>query len=140
MATLTTQIFETITIGGNKKNTSYTNTINNVNYTDNRIMSVQSGSITGIVSFNAVSNTGTFPTGSFVYGRFSNVGSVPIQLYVSSSTDSVGFLISPGSSYMLSTTDVSYNTTSSFTFTNIVDVKAESTENNGTLEYFIATT
>jgi hypothetical protein len=140
MATLTTQIFEIITIGGNNKNTSYTNTIYNVNYTDNRIMNIQSGSITGIVSFNAISNTGTFPSSSFVYGRFSNVGNVPIQLYVSSSTVDTSFAISPGSSYMLSTTEVAQNTTSSFTFDNIVDIKAEPSGSYGVLEYFIATT
>jgi hypothetical protein len=140
MATLTTQIFEIITIGDNKKNASYTNTINNVNYTDSRVMSVQTGSLTGIVSFDSTTNTGTFPTGSFVYGRFSNVGNTYIQLYVSSSTNDTSFLLSPGGSYMLSTTEIAQNPTSSFTFTNIVDVKAVSSGSSGTLEYFIATT
>jgi hypothetical protein len=140
MATLTTQIFEIINIGGNNKNTTHTNVTYDVNYTDNRIMHLQSGSVTGIVSFNETTNTGTFPTGSFVYGRFTNVGNVPIQLYVSSSTVDVSFLISKGNSYMLSTTQTSTHPNTSFTFTDITDIKAEPSGNVGVLEYFIATT
>jgi len=42
MATLTTQIFEILTLNGDDVGSSVSNTINGINYVDNRFMSVPS--------------------------------------------------------------------------------------------------
>jgi hypothetical protein len=140
MATLTTQIFEVLTLNGVDVGSSYTNTINGINYADNRSMNLPSGSTTDIASFSANPGAGTFATGSFKYGRFTNLGSVPIKLYVSASTLNTSFLISTGSSFVLSTTKITGSSDNNFTFENIASLKAEPSGSAGSLEYFIATT
>ena len=140
MATLTTQVFEILTLNGVDVGSSYTNTITGINYADNRSMNLPSGSTTGIAEFSANPGAGTFATGSFKYGRFTNIGLSPIKLYVSSSTLNTSFLISTGSSFMLSTTKITGSTDTSFTFENIASINAEPSGSAGALEYFIATT
>jgi len=140
MATLTTQVFEILTLNGVDVGSSYTNTITGINYADNRSMNLPSGSNTGIADFSANPGAGTFSTGSFKYGRFTNIGSTSIKLYVSASTLNTSFLISTGSSFMLSTTKTTGSNDSSFTFENIASISAEPSGSNGALEYFIATT
>ena len=140
MATLTTQIYEILTLNGVDVGSSYSNTINDINYADNRSMNLPSGSITEIAKFSSTPGAGTFSTGSFQYGRFTNSGITPIKLYVSASTFNTSFLISTGSSFMLSTTKATGSTDNSFTFENIVSLKAEPSGSIGALEYFITTT
>ncbi len=140
MATLTTQVFEILTLNGVDVGSSYTNTINGINYADNRSMNLVSGSTTSIANFSSNPGAGTFSTSSFRYGRFTNIGGSPIKFYVSASTLNTSFLISTGSSFVLSTTQVTGSTDNSFTLENISSLKAEPSGSSGALEYFIATT
>jgi hypothetical protein len=103
-------------------------------------MNLPSGSTTGIANFSANPGAGTFATGSFKYGRFTNTGTVPIKLHVVSSTINTSFLISTGSSFTLSTTKISGSAGSSFTFEDITNLNAEPSGSAGSLEYYIATT
>jgi hypothetical protein len=140
MATLNVKITETLVIDGNNVGSTTTQSIDGINYSDSRRMNLPSGSTTGIVNFAANPSAGTFATGSFRYGRFTNIGSVSVKLYVSSSTVDTSFLISSGSSFTLSTTKITGSFDSSFTFENISSINAEPSGSAGTLEYFIATT
>lgn len=140
MATLTTQIYEILTLNGVNVGSSYVNTINGINYSDSRTMSLPSGSETGIANFSATPGAGTFGTSSFQYGRFTNIGITPIKLHISASTSNISFLITTGSSFMLSSTSITGSVDHNFTFTNISSISAEPSGSIGALEYFIATT
>ena len=51
MATFTSQIFEILTLNGDNVGSSVTQTINNINYVDNRILSIPTGSVTTILTY-----------------------------------------------------------------------------------------
>ena len=141
MATLTTQIYEIITLNGDNVGSSYVNTINNINYIDNRNMSCPSGSTTEIFKFSNVPGAGQFVTSSFQYGRITNLSTVPIQLYVSSSTANASFLVSTGSSFMLSTSQITGSISpSNFSLNNIHSISVAPSGAAAQIEYFIATT
>jgi hypothetical protein len=140
MATLNVKITETLVLNGTNVGSSITQSIENINFADNRSMSLPSGSTTGVANFSANPGAGTFATGSFKYGRFTNTGTVPVKLYVISPTISASFLVSTGSSFTLSTTKITGSVGSSFTFENITNINAEPSGSVGSLEYYIATT
>jgi hypothetical protein len=141
MATLTTQIFEILKLNGDDVGSSVSNTINGINYIDNRLMSIPSGSVTTIFSMDSTPGAGTFVTSSVKYVRVTNTSNtnIPIKLIVSSSTEAMSYLISTGSSYMLSTSKITGSTTS-LSFDDIKSVKVEPSGSTATLEYYIATT
>jgi hypothetical protein len=140
MAALNVKITETLVLNGTNIGSSTTQSIDGINYADNRSMSLPSGSTTGIANFSANPGAGTFSTGSFRYGRFTNIGTVPVKLYVISPTVSASFLVSTGSSFTLSTTKITGSIGSSFTFEDIININAEPSGSAGSLEYYIATT
>ena len=144
MATFTSQIFEILTLNGDNVGSSVTQTINNINYVDNRILSVPTGSITTLFSMDSVPGAGTFVTSSVKYIRVTNNSTVtPIKLIVSSSTEAMSYLISAGSSYMISTSKMTGSvsvSTSSFNFSDIQSVKAQPSGSAASIEYYIATT
>jgi len=84
---------------------------------------------------------GTFVTSSIKYVRVTNTTGtdVPIKLIVSSSTEAMSYLISTGSSYMISTSKMT-GSTSEVSFDDIQSVKIEPSGSAATLEYYIATT
>jgi hypothetical protein len=144
MATFTSQIFEILTLNGDNVGSSVTQTINNINYVDNRILSVPTGSVTTLFSMDSVPGAGTFVTSSIQYVRVTNNSTVtPIKLIVSSSTEAMSYLIATGSSYMISTSkmtgSVSVNT-SSFNFSDIQSVKVQPSSSAASIEYYIVTT
>ena len=140
MATLNVKITETLVLNGTNVGSSTTQAIENINHADNRSMSLPSGSTTGVANFSANPGAGTFSTGSFKYGRFTNTSDVSIKLYVISPTVSASFLVSSGSSFTLSTTKITGSIGSSFTFEDITNINAEPFGSAGSLEYYIATT
>lgn len=140
MATFTSQIFETLTLNGDKINGSVTNVINNINYVDTRILNAPSGSVTTIFSFDNLPGAGTFVTSSVQYVRVTNNSTaVPVRLIVSSSAEAMSYLIATGSSYMLSTTKITGSTTG-FNFNDIKSVKVEPSGAAASIEYYIVTT
>jgi hypothetical protein len=140
MAILNVKTTETLVLNGTNVGSSITQSIDGINYADNRIMNLPSGSTTGVANFSANPGAGTFSTGSFRYGRFTNIGTVPIRLYVVSPTVNTSFLVSTGSSFTLSTTKITGSAGSSFTFEDITNINAEPSGSAGSLEYYIATT
>ena len=140
MATLNVKITETLVLNGTNVGSSTTQAIENINHADNRSMSLPSGSTTGVANFSANPGAGTFSTGSFKYGRFTNTSDVSIKLYVISPTVSASFLVSSGSSFTLSTTKITGSIGSSFTFEDITNINGEPSGSAGSLEYYIATT
>ena len=144
MATFTSQIFEILTLNGDNVGSSVTQTINNINYVDNRILSVPTGSITTLFSMDSVPGAGTFVTSSVQYVRVTNNSTVtPIKLIVSSSTEAMSYLISAGSSYMISTSKMTGSVsvgTSSFNFSDIQSVKAQPSSSAASIKYYIITT
>ena len=76
MATFTSQIFEILTLNGDDVGSSVSQTINNVNYVDNRILSIPTGSVTTLFSMDATPGAGTFVTSSIQYIRVTNNSTV----------------------------------------------------------------
>ena len=140
MATFTSQIFEILTLNGDNVGSSVTQTINNINYVDNRILSVPTGSVTTLFSMDSVPGAGTFVTSSIQYVRVTNNSSItPIKLIVSSSTEAMSFLIATGSSYMISTSKMT-GSTSGLDFNDIKSVKVQPSSSAASIEYYIVTT
>jgi len=142
MATFTSQIFEILTLNGDNVGSSVTQTINNINYVDNRILSIPTGSITTIFNMDSTPGAGTFVTSSVQYIRVSNLNAntnIPVKLIVSSSTEAMSYLIAPGSSYMLSTSKMT-GSESGLLFSDIKSVKVSPSGSSGSVEYYIATT
>jgi hypothetical protein len=140
MATFTSQIFEILTLNGDNVGSSVTQTINNINYVDNRILSVPTGSVTTLFSMDSVPGAGTFVTSSVQYVRVTNNSTVtPIKLIVSSSTEAMSFLIATGSSYMISTSKMT-GSTSGLAFNDIQSVKVQPSSSAASVEYYIVTT
>ena len=142
MATFTSQIFEILTLNGDNVGSSVTQTINNINYVDNRILSIPTGSVTTLFSMDSTPGAGTFVTSSIQYVRVTNNSTVtPIKLIVSSSTEAISYLIATGSSYMISTSKITGSVDSgSFNFNDIKSVKAQPSSSAASIEYYIVTT
>jgi hypothetical protein len=140
MATFTSQIYEILSLNGDDVGSSVTNTINNVNYVDNRILSVPSGSVTTLFSMDSVPGAGTFVTSSVQYVRVTNNSTTtPVKLIISSSTEAMSYLIATGSSYMLSTSKMT-GSTSGLSFDDIKSVKIQPSSSAASIEYYIVTT
>ena len=140
MADLTVNITETITLNGQTQAETYTQTISSINYIDTRNLNCPSGSTTELFKLSNNPGAGQFVTSSFKYGRVSNLSAVPVQLYVSSST-SVSFLISSGSSFILSTNQTTGSlSTSDFTLDSIHSISVTPSGAAAQVEYYIATT
>ena len=140
MATFTSQIFEILTLNGDNVGSSVTQTINNINYVDNRILNIPSGSVTTIFNIEGTPGAGTFVTSSIQYVRITNNSpTVPIKLIVSSSTEAMSYLIATGSSYMMSTNKMT-GSISGLSFDNIKSVKIEPSGSSASIEYYIVTT
>ncbi len=140
MATFTSQIYEILSLNGDDVGSSVTNTINNVNYVDNRILSVPSGSVTTLFSMDSVPGAGTFVTCSVQYVRVTNNSTTtPVKLIISSSTEAMSYLIATGSSYMLSTSKMT-GSTSGLSFDDIKSVKIQPSSSAASIEYYIVTT
>jgi hypothetical protein len=151
MADLTIQINEKITLDKNDRGVYTTQTISDINNVDNRILNIPTGSYTPLFYFSPTDiDAGTFPTGSFKYGRITNKSStVPIQVRVtadtvpSSTLMNTSFIVAPGNSFFLSTTAVTGSSPGSnvFVFNQYVYyVSASPSGSSATIEYFIATT
>ena len=140
MATFTSQIFEILTLNGDNVGSSVTQTITGINYVDNRILSVPTGSVTTLFSLDSVPGAGTFVTSSIQYVRITNNSTVtPIKLIVSSSTEAMSFLIATGSSYMMSTSKMT-GSTSGLIFSDVKSVKVQPSSSDASIEYYIVTT
>jgi len=140
MATFTSQIFEILTLNGDNVGSSVTNTINNINYVDNRILSIPSGSVTTLFSMDSVPGAGTFVTSSIQYIRVTNnSATAPVQLIISSSTEAMSYLVATGSSYMISTSKMT-GSVGGLNFNDVKSVKAEPSGSSASIEYYIVTT
>jgi hypothetical protein len=147
MADLNIYIQEKITLGGTDRGVYTTQSISNINYVDNRILNVPSGSYTPLFYFSpSTIDAGTFLTGSFKYGRITNKSSaVPIQVRVTAddTTKVTSFIVTPGNSFFLSTTAVTGSSPGSNTFVfdrYLYYVSVAPSGSAATIEYFIATT
>jgi hypothetical protein len=139
MAIFTLKIVEQLTLNGDDVGSSVTQTINNINFMDNRILNVPSGSVTTIFSLDGLPGAGTFVSSSFQYGRVTNNSTVvPVKLIVSSSTEAMSFLIATGSSFMLSTSKVT-GSTSGLNFNDIRSIKVEPSGSVASIEYYVIT-
>jgi hypothetical protein len=139
MATFTSQIYEILNLNGDDVGSSVTNTINNVNYVDNRLLKVPSGSVTTLFSFDSVPGAGTFTTNSIRYIRVTNNSTTaPLKLIISSSTEAMSFLVQTGSSYMMSSAQMT-GSTSGLSFSNAKSVKVEPSGSDANIEYYIVT-
>jgi hypothetical protein len=139
MAIFTLKIVEQLTLNGDDVGSSVTQTINNINFMDNRILNVPSGSVTTIFSLDNLPGAGTFVSSSFQYGRVTNNSTtIPVKLIVSSSTEAMSFLIATGSSFMLSTSKIT-GSTSGLNFSDIRSVKVEPSGSVASIEYYVIT-
>ena len=140
MATFTSQIYEILTLNGDNVGSSVTQTINNINYVDNRILNVPTGSVTTIFNMDGNPGAGTFVTSSIQYIRITNNSpQTPLKLIISSSKEAMSYLIATGSSYMMSTSKMT-GSESGLLFDDIRSVKVQPSSSNASIEYYIATT
>jgi hypothetical protein len=154
MATLTSKIYENITLNGNDLGAYTTYNIDNINNIDNRTLVCDSGSWTSLFSFNPSlypTTVGTFSTSSFKYGRVTNLSDVPVLINIQTiDTNNVRYnavsTVTTGSSFILSSTagrnSGSFTpSATSFTFDQyIVNVQVAPSASTATIEYYIATT
>ena len=141
MATFTSKIYESITLNGNDLGSYTTNTIDGINYVDNRILNCPSGSQTPIFTLSNNPGAGQFVTRSLQYARLTNVSTVPVKLIVvGASSVSASFLVTTGSSFFLSTSKITGSVDNSFTFKDIQSVSIEPSSSAAAIEYYIATT
>jgi hypothetical protein len=154
MATLTSKIYENITLNGNDLGAYTTYNIDNINNVDNRTLVCTSGSWTSLFSFDPSlypTNVGTFSTSSFQYGRVTNLSDVPVLLNIqtvdtSNARYNTVLTVTTGSSFILSSTagrnsGVSVPSATSFTFDQyIYNVQVAPSASTATIEYYIATT
>ena len=154
MATLTSKIYENITLNGNDLGAYTTYNIDNINNIDNRTLVCTSGSWTSLFSFDPSlypTTVGTFSTSSFQYGRVTNLSDVPVLLNIQTiDTNNVRYnavsTVTTGSSFILSSTagrnSGSFTpSATSFTFDQyIVNVQVAPSASTATIEYYIATT
>jgi hypothetical protein len=139
MAIFTLKIIEQLTLNGDDVGSSVTQTINNINFMDNRILNIPSGSVTTIFSLDNLPGAGTFVSSSFQYGRVTNNSTtVPVKLIVSSSTEAMSFLIATGSSFILSTSKIT-GSTSGLNFSDIKSIKVEPSGSVASIEYYVIT-
>jgi len=152
MADLTVLINEKITLDGNDRGVLTTQTITGISNIDNRILTIPTSSNTSLFYFAPGENSGAafFSTGSFKYGRITNKSTVPIIVTINSrdvvndtNYYSLNNVVEPGSSFCLSSTQVTSSIISSnFNFIRdyIYEVLALPSGSSATIEYFIATT
>jgi hypothetical protein len=146
MATLTSKIYENITLNGNDLGAYTTYNIDNINNIDNRILTLVTNSYTTLFSIDPAqypTTAGTFSTGSFKYARITNKSNNNVILAVSTqdnngNTYDCEFTISGSSSFMLSTSFATIFPSLGQT-QYITDVKIQPLTNNTTVEYYIAT-
>ena len=139
MATFTSQIFEILTLNGDNVGSSVTQTINNINFVDNRILNVPSESVTTIFNMDALPGAGTFVTSSVKYVRITNNSVIaPVKIIISSSTEAMSYLIATGSSYMMSTAQMT-GSLSGLSFDSVKSVKVEPSGSSANVEYYIVT-
>lgn len=154
MATLTSKIYENITLNGNDLGAYTTYNIDNINNIDNRTLVCTSGSWTSLFSFDPSlypTGTGTFSTSSFKYGRVTNLSSVPVLLNIQTvDTNNITYntvsTVTTGSSFILSSTagrNSGSFTPSATTFTfdqYIYNIQVAPSASTAKIEYYIATT
>jgi hypothetical protein len=155
MATLTSKIYENITLNGNDLGAYTTYNIDNINNIDNRTLVCDSGSWTSLFSFNPSlypTTAGTFSTSSFKYGRVTNLSSVPVLINIQTysryndTTYNTVSTVTTGSSFILSSTSGKNSgsfdpSATSFTFDQYIsNVRVAPSASTATIEYYIATT
>ena len=154
MATLTSKIYENITLNGNDLGAYTTYNIDNINNIDNRTLVCTSGSWTSLFSFSSSlypTNVGTFSTSSFKYGRVTNLSSVPVLINIqtidtNNTTYNTVSTVTTGSSFILSSTagrNSGSFTPSATTFTfdqYIYNIQVAPSASTAKIEYYIATT
>jgi len=140
MANLYVTITEEITLPNSPtQKTNVFQTISNINYVDARVMNCPSGSQTSIFNLSANPGAGTFTTSSLQYARITNNSTVPIKLMVSASLSKASFMIATGSSFYISTSQLTGSIDNSLTLENISSVSIFPSGSSAAIEYFIAT-
>lgn len=141
MANLYVTITEEITLPNSPtQKTNVFQTISGVNYVDARVMNCPSGSQTSIFNLSANPGAGTFTTSSLQYARITNNSTVPIKLMVSASISKASFMVATGSSFYISTSQLTGSIDNSLTLENISSVSIFPSGSSAEIEYFIATT
>jgi hypothetical protein len=140
MANFTYFIRERVKLNGVERGTNVEVKIPGINYSDNRVMTIPSGSITEIINVDNLPGAGTFVSSSIKYARITNHATSSINLEVSGSTSQMSFLITGSGSFMFSTEFV-VPLFNEFIYNDLRAIKATALTGGGaTLSYFIALT
>ena len=136
----TLQSIESVNLNGKDIINNYTQTIQGINYIDNRNLNLVSGSTTNVIYMSNYVGPGQFVTSSFQYGRITNLSTVPVEIMVGSSTTNASFLISSGSSFTLSTSKMTSSIDPTFVMDQILTIVAQPSGSAAQIEYLVATT
>lgn len=139
MANFTYFIRERVKINGVERGTNYEATISDVNHADNRVMTLQSGSMVDIVKLDDIVGAGTFVSSSLAYLRLSNHSTGSVNVQITGSAASTNLLLEGKGTLMLNT-EFADNTFSNFEYGSISSIKAQPVESTAVIEYFVVTT
>jgi len=140
MADFTYYIKERVKIEGKERGTSYSFTIPNIEYVDERIVNVPTGSTTELFSLSNLPGAGAFVSSSIKYIRITNMTTGSnVNLQISSSRSTANLLISGGGTFFLSTGLMTGSLTN-FAYDTIRSIKVEPSGSSAKIEYLIATT
>lgn len=139
MADFTYFIRERVKLNGVERGTNVERTITGINYADERVMSIPSGSITEIINLDNLPGAGTFVSSSIKYARITNLSTGSINLQISGSTSEMNFLVTENGSFTFSSEFVN-ETFNDFEYGDLRSVKASPVESQATISYFLVTT
>ena len=140
MADFTYYIRERVKIEGKERGTSYSFTIPDIEYIDERIVNIPTGSTTELFNLSNLPGAGTFISSSIKYIRITNMSTGSnVNLQISSSNSTTNLLISGGGTFFLSTGLMTGSLTN-FTYDNIKSIKVQPSGSSAKIEYLIATT
>lgn len=139
MANFTYFIRERVKLNGRERGTTYEATIEGINFADNRVMQIVSGSMTEIINIEALTGAGTFVSSSLKYARFSNLSTGSINVQVATTAETFNFLVTGSGTFTINSA-LATSAFSNFTYNNVKSVKASPVDSNATIGYFVATT
>ena len=133
-ATATVQITESLTLANVDRGGSHTRTITNVAEADRRVMNVASSGETDLVELDTANGQGKFVRASIRYIRITNLDDTNfIRVRVSrTSHDTFDLKIPAGATFMLSSGDISANSSgsafSSFDDIDVISAQADTAD------------
>lgn len=141
MATLKLFINEQLSLDGDDRSTLQSIDISDINYLDHRTMLLPAGVKTSIFNFDAEVEAGTFKKDKLKYARITNQSTfIPVNIEVSSSTQTFNFRMEPQQSFYLPSSQVTGSLVGfSYDYISSINLRPSGSNNPAKVEFYIAT-